>query len=189
VSTQTSNWQSLLQTLAGADKRISLVVTGGGSGAVTHCLRRAGASRNFVDAVIPYSRAAVTDYLGCPPVDSSASSAVAKQLAAVALRHATELDDGSDAQRRDAVESAGIALVAALPTTPPRRGQDRIHVALQTAQRGVLWSLELPKDAHTRETAETVADEMVFLALAELAGHAHNDPFFENAGLDLVCVP
>jgi hypothetical protein len=52
----------------------------------------------------------------------------------------------------------------------------------------VLWSLELAKDAHTREDAETIADEMIFRGLAELAGHASNDQFFEDAGLDLVRV-
>jgi hypothetical protein len=184
VSTQTSHWSQLLETLGGSGKRISLVVTGGGSGAIQHCFRRHGASRNFVDAVIPYSRAAVANYLGCPPADSSASGSVARQLASVALARASRLDDDPS----DSCEAVGIALVAALPTTPRRRGQDRIHVAVRRPQKGVLWSLELAKDAHTREDAETIADEMIFRALAELAGHASNDPFFADAGLDLVRV-
>lgn len=182
--TPTSNWQSLLESLADSDHRISLVVTGGGSGAIGHCFRRAGASRNFVDAAIPYSRAAVAEYLGCPPDDSSASSAVARQLASAALQRAIRLDDAP----ASAVHAAGIALVAALPTTPPRRGQDRIHVVLQTAQQGVLWSLELAKGAHTREEAETIADEMVFRAISELIGHAGNDSFLQDAGLDVTRV-
>ena len=55
-------------------------------------------------------------------------------------------------------------------------------------QKGVLWSLELAKDAHTRESAETIADEMIFAALAELVDHLTNEQFFEDAGLDLVRV-
>jgi hypothetical protein len=182
---QVSNWHSLLTALASSDSRISLVVTGGGSGAVSHCLRRAGASRNFVDAVVPYSRAAVAEYLGCPPAGSSASSAVAKQLASVALRHATSLDDSSGSEVH---APAGIALVAALPTTPPRQVPNRIHVVLREPKRGVLWSLELTKQSRTREEAETIAEEMVYRALAELSGHADNESFFANSCLDLVRV-
>ena len=73
----------------------------------------------FVEAVIPYSHAALTDYLGCPPSDSSASGPVAKQLASVALERAGRLRD----EHADSIQPVGIALVAALPTTPRRRGQ------------------------------------------------------------------
>jgi membrane carboxypeptidase/penicillin-binding protein PbpC len=89
----------------------------------------------------------------------------------------------------DAREAVGIALVAALPTTPQRRGRDRIHVALHAKPRGVLWSLELAKDAHTRESAETIADEMVFRALAELSDLSTSDSFFESRGLSLARIP
>jgi hypothetical protein len=175
----------LLERLRESDKRVSLVVTGGGTGAVARCFRREGASRNFVEAVIPYSREALADYLGSEPADSVASGPVARQVAAVALDHTYQLaDDDVDCR-----QAAGVALVAALPTTPQRRGQDRIHVALCTHERQVLWSLELPKHAYSRQRAETIADEMVYRALAELchdAESSEDDRFFDETGLRLV---
>ncbi len=185
--THDPDWNRLFETLRDSGKRISLVVTGGGSGAVTHCFRRAGASRVFVEAVIPYSHAALTEYLGCPPSGSSASGPVAKQLASVALERARRLHD----DHADSFQPVGIALVAALPTTPRRRGRDRIHVALLTQdsfhsqKRGVLWSLELTKDAYNREQAESIADEMIRCALIELVESEPDDSFFQAAGLKL----
>ncbi len=134
-----------------------------------------------MEAVIPYSRASLAEYLGCRPTESSASPAVAKQLASVAMQRAAGLGDDENDRR----EPAGIALVAALPTTPRRRGRDRIHVALRTHSSGVLWSLELAKGAHTRQSAETIADEMVYLALAELTKNQPSAGFFTAAGLKL----
>jgi hypothetical protein len=187
VSTPESNWDQVFETLRDARKRISLVLTGGGSGALKHCFRREGASRVFVEAVIPYSHAALMDYLGCPPSGSSASGSVAKQLASVALERARRLQD----EHADSSQPVGIALVAALPTTPQRRGRDRIHVALLTQEllrsqrRGVLWSLELSKDAYTREQAESIADEMIRLALVELVESDQDKSFFRDAKLNL----
>jgi hypothetical protein len=106
---------------------------------------------------------------------------VAKQLASAALERARRLGD----DQTDASEPVGIALVAALPTTPRRRGRDRIHVALQTHQGGLLWSLQLTKDAHTREQAESIADEMIGCAIAALLGSEPDDSFFRDAGLNL----
>ena len=166
VSTPESHRRRILESLRGSNSRIALVVTGGGSGALSQCFRRSGASDNFIEAAIPYSRAALTEYLGCQPSGSSASAATAKQLASVALRRAARLGDGEG----DARVPTGIALAAALPTTPKRRGSDRIHVAMRVQNRGVLLSVELAKETHDRESAERVADELVFCVLAELCG-------------------
>ena len=185
MSTPESNWDRLFEGLQNSRQRIAIVVTGGGAGALARCFRREGASKNFVEAVIPYSHAALIEYLGSPPSDSSASPAVAKQLAAVALRRAAGMGDADHQNENHVREAAGIALSAALPTTPRRRGTDRIHVVLRTHRRGVLWSLELTKDAQTRERAETIADEMVYRALTELTEYPPNERFFEDAGLNL----
>ena len=106
---------------------------------------------------------------------------MAKQLAGVALKRAGRLgDDQTDAQ-----QPVGIALVAALPTTPRRRGGDRIHAALQTHREGRLWSLELTKDAYTRQQAEAIADETIGCAMTALLGPEPDDSFFRDAELSL----
>jgi hypothetical protein len=53
----------------------------------------------------------------------------------------------------------------------------------------VLWSLELPKQASSRQRAEAIADEMVYRALAELCHEAESsadDRFYDETGLRLV---
>ncbi len=70
-------------------------------------------------------------------------------------------------------------------------GRDRIHVAVLTQESfqlqkwGLLWSLELTKDAYTREQAESIADEMIRCALVELVESEPDDSFFRAAGLKL----
>ena len=115
--------------------------------------------------MIPYSRQAQASYLQRAPEGSSASPQRAQQLAQTALSRAKSLG-----QQAADTQAAGIALVAALPTVPPRRGADRIHVALRTDQQGAIWTLELPKGQFDRGSAETLADEMIFLALEQLTG-------------------
>lgn len=188
MSIPESNWNQLFETLRDSRLRIALVVTGGGSGAVRHCFRREGASRNFIEGVIPYSHAALSDYLGGPPADSSASASVVKQLASVALERAARL---SDETAEPPGQPAGIALVAALPTTPRRRGSDRIHVAMLTQEStqsqtlGTIWSLKLAKDAFSREQAESIADEMIRLAICQLIAGEVDDSLLRAAGLEL----
>ena len=45
---------------------------------------------------------------------------------------------------------AGVACTAGLATDRPKRGEHRIHVAVQTAARTATWSLELLKDRRSR---------------------------------------
>ncbi len=157
------DWEGLFESLTQSPLQIALVVTGGGSGAVARCFRRAGASTVFVEAVIPYSRLSITNYLNVQPRGSSASAARAHQLAATALARAGALTD-----RDMPYETAGLALVAALPTTQPRKGADRIHVSLHTQRERQLWSAELPKDAFDRDMAEAITEEIIFIALSGL---------------------
>ena len=163
MSTAEFDWEELFESLTQSPLQIALVVTGGGSGAVARCFRRAGASSVFVEAVIPYSRLSMANYLNVQPRGSSASAERAHQLAATALARAGALTD-----RDMPYETAGLALVAALPTINPRKGRDRIHVSLHTQQERQLWSAELPKDAFDRDAAEAITEEMIFIALSGL---------------------
>lgn len=157
------DWDGLFDSLTSSSWQVALVVAGGGSGAVVRCFRRPGASLNFVEAVIPYSRLSMTNYLSVEPRGTSVSPQRAHQLAASALSRADSFTDSDGAY-----EGVGLALVAALPTLRQRRGSDRIHVALHRESSQILWSLDLTDDFSDRETAESLADEMIFIALSEL---------------------
>ncbi|MGB7324835.1 MAG: CinA family protein [Rubripirellula sp.] len=160
----------LFARLVQSDWQIALVVTGGGSGAISHCFRRQGASKNFVEAAIPYSRASLESYLGAPPADSSASTATARQAASSAYKRAETLGTKS------ADHAVGLAMLAVLPTDPPRPDVCRICVAMQTSRESTVWSTMLDDHAgcqnrQKRQAAESIADQMVLNALAHLLSH------------------
>lgn len=177
--TAEAQWRELLDELHASPVAIALVAAGGGSGAIGRCFQREGASQTFVEAVIPYSRTSMAEYVGSPLAGASASAARVRQLAAVARGRAERLCDIDEGNRR----AVGIAQVAALPTLPPRRGVDRIHVALKSIDSARQWSLNLAKDSCTRPMAEMISDEMIFMALASCATKIDPDRFFRNAGL------
>ena len=159
---KTLGWDSTLDRLHASDVRIAVVVSGGGSGAIARCFRRAGASRTFVEAAVPYSHAAMQDYLGHKPTGPSASVETARQLSEVAWDRCQRLSDVDD------FRAAGIALVAALPTSMHRKGHDRIHVAVRCDGKTQTWSENLAGGEFTRESAESLADEMFLTALSSL---------------------
>ncbi|MCG8649840.1 MAG: hypothetical protein MI861_08405 [Pirellulales bacterium] len=182
MSDQETQWQELLDKLHCRPYQIALVAAGGGSGAIGQCFGRPGASRTFVEAVIPYSRASMTQYLGDAAVAASASLETAMELAQTARERASRLSDSPQPGQ----VHVGLALVAALPTDPPRRGDDRIHVVLAPSSgRGWQGSLGLAKDRFTRTVAEQISDQMIFRALAELTGSHDNADFFAALGLEV----
>ncbi|MFK8112265.1 MAG: hypothetical protein AB8B91_08680 [Rubripirellula sp.] len=156
-------WDQLFARLRVTPFQIAIVMSGGGSGALAECFRRSGASANFVEAVIPYSQRAMSEYLSQTPLGSAASLETAKQLAEVAHQRAQRLGEPNSQH------CVGLALVAALPTSRPRRGDDRIHVAAKQTDSGVSRSIQLAKNEFSRESAEEVADQLIYLALADIA--------------------
>ncbi|MEL6895830.1 MAG: hypothetical protein AAFP90_07000 [Planctomycetota bacterium] len=173
------------ETLAAMRQRrchLALAITGGGSGAIGHLLRYGGASSVVMDAVVPYGNASLLSYLGARQLEGAATrdTALAMAMAAYlrcrALRVATEAassqhENGAseDAVVHDAAGGGamdvGVSLTAALPTNRTRRGEDRIHVALQTRMATRLFDVHLEKHAMDREAAERLAEQLVLLAV------------------------
>src|SRR5579872_6443081 len=56
-------WNSLIGRIHDAPQRAVIVVTGGGASAVSELLAVPGGSRTLLEAVVPYSAAALTDWL------------------------------------------------------------------------------------------------------------------------------
>ena len=159
-----SRRQAILAQIAGTSWQISLVATGGGSGMLRHCFARSGASKNFVEGIIPYARNSLVEYLGDSPDFAFASAEAAGQLAAIAFDRAQRLTDIEG-------EPAGISLAAALPTIPERQGSESIHTSLHTKNKTVIWSVELPKSRYSRAFAEAICEEMMLLALSNLVAN------------------
>jgi hypothetical protein len=160
------NWNGLLSSLADTRIQIAMVCTGGGTGAIAGCFCRCGASRNFVEAAVPYSRAASAAYAADGgdhgPVISHASLEFTQQLAAIAFARAGRLSDLTQPI------PVGIALTAALPTQPPTDIEARIHVAVHRCEGQQQWSKMLDKGEHSRQAAESIADQMIFQAIKSI---------------------
>lgn len=195
--TSQKDWDSVLQALTATNLKIAMVVTGGGTGVIPRCFRRVGASLNFVDANVPYSRVATQQYLGVKPADSFASASTAYALARAAHTRAQ-----TQAETRS--QSLGISLSAALPTHSlghDNRGnsgrQDaktsvpdyQIHVASHDAMNRRNWSLHFSADQCNRSTAESISEQMFLVAIAASIGEskhqAYDDPLSSllDAGL------
>lgn len=136
-------------------------ITGGGASSLGWLLSIPGGSRTLLEGIVPYSDAALTSWLRkCP--DQACSSATALAMATVAYQRAGELNSGPD--------QFGLGCTAALVSERPKRGDHRIHVGLQTAERTELLSLTLNKGARGREEEEAVAAELILQAFSHLIG-------------------
>jgi len=136
-----------------------LALAGGGSRAISQLLEVPGASRTVLEVVVPYSEAAMIDWLGGPP-EQSCSAQTARAMAMAAFLRACRFTD-SDAPQ------AGVACTAGLATDRSRRGPHRVHLALQTAALTATRSLELRKGARSRAQEERLVSRLVLNTVTE----------------------
>jgi nicotinamide mononucleotide (NMN) deamidase PncC len=154
----------LVEQIHDTPTRIVFVAAGGGSRAIADLLEVPGGSRTLLEAVVPYSAAAMVAFLGSRP-DEFCSAPTARAMAMAAFHRARGYED-------PALMPAGVACTASLATDRPKRGPHRIHAALQTAAQTVAWRLPLHKDRRTRAEEERLAGQLVLNAVAEACGIA-----------------
>jgi nicotinamide mononucleotide (NMN) deamidase PncC len=162
--------EQLVQQIHDSPTRIVLAAAGGGSRAIADLLEVPGGSRTLLEAVVPYSAPAMIAWLGAAP-DESCSAATARAMAVVAFHRARRYDPPE-------ATPAGVACTAGLATDRPKRGEHRIHVALQTAAMTAAWRLQLQKGRRTREEEERLAGRLllnVVAAACNVAERLHLD--------------
>lgn len=154
--------QQLVRQIHQAGTRFVIACTGGGSGAIAQLLEVPGASQSILAAVVPYGDAALADWLGGRP-DQSCAASTARAMAMAAFCQARRYDEA-------APKLAGLGCTASLATDRPKRGPHRVHLAAQTADATITWSLELTK-GHRSRSEEELLSACLFLNLAaETAG-------------------
>ena len=136
-----------------------IMVTGGGTSALTWLLSVPGASNTVIEAVVPYSAASLADLLGREPAQA-VSKETARSMAGAAYRRALSL-------RKDGTSVAGIACTATIATGRPKRGEHRCHVAAWTAGGVTTYSLRLRGGLRDRAGEDAVVGSVVVRALAE----------------------
>ena len=108
--------------------KVCLVCTGAGAGCQNLLSQVPGASGTILESSFPYSKEALTDFLGFEP-EKFASEETALRMAAKAWRRATEIVARQGGDVRDAV---GIGATAVIATNRALRGEHRIFIAART---------------------------------------------------------
>ena len=155
---------NLITAVAARGKRLVVVATGGGTRAISGLVATPGASAVVLEALVPYARESVDRLLGGRQ-ESYCSARTARRLAITAWQRAKDYGTPPPS-------AVGAAVVASLKTVAPKRGPHRIIVAVQTHGETRLATLELEKDARSRDGEEDLA---AALLLDEIDGAARHD--------------
>ena len=118
----------MIRRIHAATLRGVMVVTGGGAAAISELLSVPGGSRTLLEAVVPYSEAALTSWLGKRP-EHFCTEETALAMAAVAFQRAGDL---AATETGDSVDLVGVACTASLVSDKPKKGDHRCHIATQT---------------------------------------------------------
>lgn len=153
-----------IEAIHTAPIQLVIAATGGGASAIGELLAVPGGSRTLLDAQVPYSSQALTEWLGAAP-GQSCNERTARAMAMAAFIRGRTLADSNTA-------ITGVAVTAALATDRSKRGAHRIHVAWQTVSTTCALSLELDKGARSREQEEQLAAALVLFGVAEAANLA-----------------
>jgi cytidyltransferase-like protein len=167
-----SDSQQLIAEVHAAGSQIVLAITGGGSRAIGELLSVPGGSKTFLEAIVPYSAAALADFLKAAP-EQFCSARTARAMAMTAFQRARDLQEASESAHPKVV---GIGCTASLVSDRPKHGPHRIHAAWQTAEITATYSLELDKGHRTRAEEEDIAARLILNAIAEAVGLAGRLP-------------
>lgn len=165
--------EPLIRAIHASGRRFTLAATGGGASAIGWLLSVPGGSRSVLEAIVPYSNSALHDYLRATP-EQACSSRTARAMAMVAYERASRLavaESGENAAHEASGSSAhavfGIGCTASLASDRPKRGEHRVHAALQSGDRTIAVSLTLAKDLRDRATEERITSELLLKLIAQ----------------------
>jgi nicotinamide mononucleotide (NMN) deamidase PncC len=156
--------ETLISAIHGTPAQVVLVVTGGGTAAISELLTVPGASATVLEAVVPYSQRSLESFLGGAS-DSACGEPTARALAMAAWMRARELVDDEET-----TTLIGIACTASLASNRPKRGPHRAHLALQTADETRSLSITFTKGARSRAEEERLTADFVLNLLAQASG-------------------
>ena len=147
-----------------------IAVTGGGSGALCALLQTPGASRSILEATVPYSLASLADWIGGEP-DQACSEATARAMAMAAFVRARRLAPEVDVQ-----VLLGIGCTASLATNRPKRGERRVHLAIQRSDRSYVARYSLEHYPADRSEDDRNTTELILSGVA-LSCNVYHQPW------------
>ncbi len=157
------DFEPLVRRIHDSATRLVLSFSGGGSDTLSELLSVPGASRTVLEAVVPYSQQALCRWLAGRP-DQFCSPRTARAMAMSGFLRACEYESP------EGYPLVGVGATASLSTDRPKRGANRIHLALQTVNQTIVQSAELTKDQRTRPEEESIASTLILNLIAEICG-------------------
>lgn len=157
---------AIIRAIHDSPLRIVLSVTGGGMLALSDLLTVPGGSRTILEASVPYSVKSLYELMGSelePHVSDEAALAMADGCLARARHLVSTPKPGAEPW-----PLAGISCTAALVTDPPRRGEDRAHIAaVSDAGKRIARKITYETDDRIAQDRET--SDAILSLLAEIA--------------------
>jgi nicotinamide mononucleotide (NMN) deamidase PncC len=151
-----------LSAIHASGRKAVIAVTGGGSLAVSDLLTVPGASAFLLEARVPYSSLALTEWLGRAP-DQSCSRETALAMSVVAYQRARHLSEDSEM-------AIGVGGTAALASDRPKRGEHRAWIATHTRNATRVVGLSLSKGLRDRAEEERLVADALLRLLSETCG-------------------
>ena len=156
--------QEFLSAIHSSGRQAVIVVTGGGSLAISDLLTVPGASAFLLEARVPYSSPALTEWLGRAP-EQSCGRETALAMSVVAYQRARQMSADSEM-------AIGVGCTAALVSDRPKRGEHRAWIATQTMNATRLVELSLSKGLRDRAAEERLVADALLQLLSETCGLA-----------------
>ncbi len=152
----------LVERIHASPKLAVIAVAGAGGQALAWLLGVPGASRTVLEAIVPYGRQSMVEFLGHEPAQF-VSPETAREMAESAYRRALRL--------REAQEPVvGLACTATIATDRPKRGEHRCCIATWDDAGVTTYNLKLAKGQRDRPGEEDVVSRLILRALAEACG-------------------
>lgn len=155
-------WKQLISAIHMSGCKVGIAITGGGTGAVGNLLSIPGGSQFLIEAQVPYSERALSDFLGFAPSQACSSDtaiAMAQRARSRTLRLVS-----------DQTNVVGLGATAALVSDLPRRGEHRFHIAVINRNGVVQCTITLAKGRRDRSGEEELVGRAIILVLARSCG-------------------
>lgn len=169
-----------------------LAMAGGGGALLAELLTVPGASRTVLEAIMPYSYRSFCSFFGGMP-EQFCSERTVRQMAMLAWQRAEVYDrDPAGFGSREYVEDAaafGFAITATLATDWPHRGEHRVYMAFQAADRTISLEMKLEKGVRTRQEEERLVAEAGLALLAYGTGVGGRDALPADAVVREITAP
>jgi nicotinic acid mononucleotide adenylyltransferase len=150
---------NLVKMIHNSPQKIVLAVTGGGTEAIGELLRHGKGSDTILEAIVPYSKEALIDFIGKEPI-RYASPDTAKDIAMSAYRRALYLNAKQESTSHEIL--IGIGVTSKLTNVENEREgrKHEIHFAYQSYYKTGTSSMYL-KSSTTREEQEHITSDFI----------------------------